>query len=272
MTAADERVLHFQLDSDLSSEWDPEDGNHQVAFYSIISHGQEWGMDLRSERPVLKHGKLMFTYELELFASYYPSLSLYRAHFTFDSRITFDELPKLLNVTVRVPGIPTHQHPGPDTWFEIVQVGDHAFGGGHLNVPLCNVKRPCDICLERGPPDAVWAQLPCQHNFHLTCIAQWAASPSNRNCPYCRAPYKTARIPVCDRVEHSELQANQGGAGVGRRGPHATRFVTSSKLKARLNPSPKPKPQPKPKPKPKTKTKPEPKRKPKVARKAKPLS
>lgn len=134
-----------------------------------------------------------------------------------------------------------------------------------LNVPVCKVNWPCEICGERGSETAVWARLPCAHMFHLSCIARWAASSTEarRNCPKCRRQYDTLRIPVCDAPEHCTMGDEeedwlqpclpQSGGGRAKRPPRA------SSVKPRPVPKPKPKPKPEAKAKAKAKAKPKPK-------------
>lgn len=44
----------------------------------------------------------------------------------------------------------------------------------------------CVICYEAMRPDNTW-QLPCQHSFHVGCMATWSTTaPQPTKCPTCR--------------------------------------------------------------------------------------
>lgn len=53
----------------------------------------------------------------------------------------------------------------------------------------------CAICCELLEEMPV-SQLPCLHQFHFRCIAQWVAA--QHSCPLCRSPVQTVRnVPCC---------------------------------------------------------------------------
>jgi hypothetical protein len=42
----------------------------------------------------------------------------------------------------------------------------------------------CGVCLEEFQKEQLYRQLPCQHNFHESCISSWFAEKDT--CPLCR--------------------------------------------------------------------------------------
>jgi hypothetical protein len=56
---------------------------------------------------------------------------------------------------------------------------------GTCSLPI----RQCAICITRdnepNPDHVIWVTLPCQHRFHVYCIARW--SRCNPQCAMCRA-------------------------------------------------------------------------------------
>lgn len=117
------------------------------------------------------------------------------------SRVLPSDLPEFLDLKIMVPigSSPNFMDHAPVT---IIQVGDQKVGA----LPMCTITDVCAICLDRGLRADIWAEMPCRHKYHLSCIARWAAKgrPESQTCPECRTRFNYLKIPICADTVHGD--------------------------------------------------------------------